>query len=88
MYLPEELVKEARYLQENFLNDLLREAVINSPEIKEKFNEIQLEQIYNGDKSDDFSLHHHQEYKRMQFVDFDIHSTCNHTGGWSIWCQS
>jgi hypothetical protein len=32
-----------------------------------------------------YTWHHHQDYGRMQLVEFDIHKRTGHTGGFSLW---
>lgn len=58
------------------------------PEMKEKFNEQQLEQIKNGEPYiKGYTWHHSEESGKMQLVETNIHARTGHTGGNSIWCD-
>lgn len=83
--LPEELHKASDYKQKEHLNKELAREIENNPELREKFDERQLEQIANGDTPEGYVCHHHQEVGRMQVVNAEIHAKSGHTGGKEIW---
>lgn len=83
--LPEELHKASDYRQKEHLIKELARKIENNPELKEKFNERQLEQISNDDTPEGYVWHHHQQVGRMQLVDAEIHAKSGHTGGKEIW---
>ena len=83
--LPDELLKASDYKQFNACNEQLRDAVNNDPSMKEKFSEVQLQQIEDGETPDGYTWHHHQETGKMQLVDTGVHMGTPHTGGKVIW---
>lgn len=83
--LPEDKLTAADPVQKKECNQQLKEAVENDPEIREKFNDEQLEQINNGDTPDGYIWHHDAEVGQMQLVDLETHQKTGHTGGRYIW---
>lgn len=71
--------------QFTYLNNQLREAVKNNPELQNKFTDKQLAQIERGIKPTGYTWHHNEEVGKMQLVRFDEHNGTKHTGGNSIW---
>lgn len=83
--LPEDKLKSTDREQFKECNSQLKEAVANDPELREKFDEEQLEQIENGDTPDGYTWHHDVDAGKMQLVDTETHQKTGHTGGRSIW---
>ena len=70
----------------NFLrNQDLKNKVEFNQELRNKFDEIQLEQIMNGETPDGYTWHHNAEVGKMQLVDTETHQKTGHTGGRKIW---
>lgn len=83
--LPDELRYASDKEQFTECNRQLKEILENNPESKTKYDEVQLEQIKNGDTPDGLTWHHDTEVCKMQLVDTEIHSKTGHTGGKAIW---
>ena len=83
--LPEDKLKSTDKEQFKECNAQLKEAVENDPELREKFDEEQLEQIENGDTPDGYTWHHDVDVGKMQLVDTETHQKTGHTGGRAIW---
>lgn len=83
--LPEDKLKSTDREQFKECNAQLKEAVEKDPELREKFDEEQLEQIENGDTPDGYTWHHDVDVGKMQLVDTETHQKTGHTGGRSIW---
>jgi len=83
--LPKEMYNESDFTQFRECNNQLAEQVENDPDLANKFNSNQLEQIKNFDNPDGYTWHHHQQPGRMQLVDTKIHALTGHTGGQAIW---
>lgn len=83
--LPEDKLKSTDREQFKECNAQLKEAVENDPELREKFDEEQLEQIENGDTPDGYTWHHDVDVGKMQLVDTETHQKTAHTGGRAIW---
>lgn len=83
--LPDDMLTSTDAEQKKECNQQLKEAVENDPELREKFNDEQLEQINNGDTPDGYIWHHDAEVGKMQLVDYETHQKTGHTGGRSIW---
>lgn len=83
--LPEELYRSSDKVQFQYCNEQLKNAVENDPELKEKFDDEQLEQISDGYIPDGFTWHHDAEVGCMQLVDTKTHQITHHTGGKAIW---
>lgn len=66
----------------------LRDYLEEHPEMKEMFNEQQLEQIEKGEPYiKGYTWHHTEVPGKMQLVETKIHAHTGHTGGNSIWCN-
>lgn len=65
----------------------LAHQIETTPDLASKFSQRQLEQIKNFEPRISGLTWHHKEYPPgcMQLVNSDVHSTCRHTGGRSIW---
>ena len=83
--LPDDMLTSTDAEQKKECNQQLKEAVENDPELREKFNDEQLEQISNGDTPDGYIWHHDAEVGKMQLVDYETHQKTGHTGGRDIW---
>lgn len=84
--LPEDMYKVDDPTQMKYCTNQLREEIKNNPELAEKFDERQLQQIEKGaQKIDGYTWHHTEEPGKMQLVDEDEHADTPHTGGRSIW---
>ena len=74
-------------------NDALADAVlpdpdtgeIEDPELAAQFTEDQLTDIANGDTPEGYTWHHDVEAGHMQLVPTDVHQSCRHSGGRSLW---
>ena len=71
--------------QFNECNAQLKNEIATNPDLREKFDDEQLEQIENGDTPDGYTWHHDAEAGKMQLVDTETHQRTGHTGGRSIW---
>lgn len=83
--LPPELYKASYGEQFRACDMQLQEAVAKYPELRDRFDLIQLEQIEDGEMPDGYTWHHDAEEGRMQLVDTEIHQKTAHTGGRSFW---
>lgn len=83
--LPEELEQAGDTEQFKHCNEKLKEEVNNNPELREKFDEQQLEQIEDGKTPDGYTWHHSEEKGKMELVDSETHTKTGHTGGKKIW---
>ena len=83
--LPTDKLKETDAKQFKECNTQLKEAIANNKELREKFDDEQLEQIENGDTPDGYTWHHDAEVGKMQLVDTETHQKTGHTGGRAIW---
>lgn len=83
--LPEDKLKASDAVQFKECNAQLREEVAHNKELREQFDEEQLEQIEDGETPDGYTWHHDAEPGKMQLVDFETHQKTGHTGGRNIW---
>ena len=83
--LPRDMYRESDWHHEKYCNEKLSDTVEKDPELRKKFNETQLEQIKNGETTDGYAWHHHEEPGKMQLVDEEIHAATGHTGGRELW---
>ena len=83
--LPEDMYKASDREQFNECNAQLKNEIATNPDLREKFDDEQLEQIENGDTPDGYTWHHDAEAGKMQLVDTETHQKTGHTGGRSIW---
>lgn len=83
--LPEEMYKSSDHKQFQECNAQLKEEMQANPSLKERFDEVQREQIENGDTPDGYTWHHDADAGKMQLVETEIHQKTGHTGGRSIW---
>lgn len=75
--------RDARHFKE--ANEQLKEAIQESPELRDMFTEEQLEEIKYSDTPDGYIWHHGEEPGSLQLVDKTTHEQTAHTGGRSIW---
>ncbi|WP_027340213.1 HNH endonuclease [Halonatronum saccharophilum] len=85
MELDESLHLESDRKQFQAANSELLKEVVENPELKEKFNSEQLEQIMEGETPDGYTWHHSEQPGVMQLVDEKTHAQTGHTGGKAIW---
>lgn len=83
--LPEGMYEASDREQFKECNSQLKEDVSKNKELRDKFDDEQLEQIENGDTPDGYTWHHDAEPGKMQLVDTETHQKTGHTGGRSIW---
>ena len=83
--LPEDKYKATDREQFKECNSQLKEDVANNKELREQFDEEQLEQIDDGETPDGYTWHHDAEAGKMQLVDTETHRRTGHTGGRAIW---
>ncbi|WP_078553792.1 HNH endonuclease [Bacillus alkalicellulosilyticus] len=83
--LDPEFYEASDYMHAQLANDQLSLAIQQDPSVGAPFNEIQLEQIHNGDTPDGFTWHHHEEMGRIQLVETEPHDQSGHSGGRSLW---
>lgn len=83
--LPEDKYKATDREQFKECNSQLKEDVAKNKELKEQFDEEQLEQINDGETPDGYTWHHDAEAGKMQLVDTKTHRRTGHTGGRVIW---
>jgi len=64
----------------------LREAIEKDSKLKNIFDDIQLEQIYDGETPDGYTWHHDTVTGKLQLVDASIHQKTAHgPGGRALW---
>ena len=83
--LPEDKYKATDREQFKECNSQLKEEVANNKELREQFDEEQLEQINDDETPDGYTWHHDAEAGKMQLVDTETHRRTGHTGGRAIW---
>lgn len=83
--LPENMYEATDREQFKECNSQLKNEVAKNKDLREQFDDEQLEQIENGDTPDGYTWHHDAEAGKMQLVDTETHQKTGHTGGRSIW---
>lgn len=87
--LPEGLEKASNACQFKECNRQLKENIHNDPELKDSFNDEQLEEIEDGDTPSEYVWHHNEETGKMQLVKVEDHDRTQggaaHTGGKALW---
>ncbi|MCR5213736.1 MAG: HNH endonuclease [Eubacterium sp.] len=83
--LSEEKYQATDREQFKYCNDQLKSSIESDQSLGDKFDDIQLEQIRDGETPDGFTWHHDIQPGRMQLVDSEIHQKTGHTGGRSLW---
>lgn len=66
-------------------NVQLKNELETNKDLRDRFDDEQLEQIENEDTPDGYTWHHDAEAGKMQLVDTETHQKTGHTGGRSIW---
>ena len=66
-------------------NVQLKNELATNKDLRDRFDDEQLEQIDNEDTPDGYTWHHDAEAGKMQLVDTETHQKTGHTGGRSIW---
>ena len=84
--LPKDLLNDSDTEQFKYCTQKLAKRIGNDPEFAARFTPRQIEQIKNGEpRISGLTWHHNELPGRMQLVNADVHNTCRHTGGRSIW---
>ena len=84
--LPKDLLNASDAEQFKYCTQKLAKRIENDPEFAAQFTPRQIEQIKNGEpRISGLTWHHNELPGRMQLVNADVHNTCRHTGGRSIW---
>lgn len=84
--LPKNLLCASDTEQFKYCTQQLAKRIENDPDFAAQFTPRQLEQIKNGEpRISGLTWHHNEVPGKMQLVDADLHNTCRHTGGRSIW---
>lgn len=87
--IPEDMYLRPDRIQFKECNRQLAQEIDNNPELRAKFSEEQIEQIYDGvydgTAPDGYVWHHDAEAGKLQLVDSETHAFTGHTGGRSIW---
>lgn len=83
--LPSDMRQASRSAHNVEANSQLNNAIKEDPDLGAKFDDVQREQIMDGQTPDGYTWHHHEESGRMQLVDTQTHELTRHTGGYSIW---
>lgn len=83
--LPENMYEAKDREQFKECNLQLKNEAAANKNIREQFDDEQLEQLENGDTPDGYTWHHDAEAGKMQLVDTEIHQKTGHTGGRSVW---
>ena len=85
----EDLYLESDKKQFKECNKQLVQAIESNTELRRRFTEEQIEQIYEGMEDgtapDGYVWNHDAEPGKLQFVDFETHMRTGHTGGRYIW---
>ncbi len=66
-------------------NKSLKEAIVNDPDLKNKFTDEQLKDIEDDRTPTGFVWHHSEEPGKMQLVKDTDHRANRHTGGSALW---
>jgi len=83
--LPKDMYDASDREQFKECNTQLKREITSNKDLREQFDEEQLDQIENGDTPDGYTWHHDAEAGKMQLVDTETHQKTGHTGGRSIW---
>ena len=87
--LPQELYGASNYQQFQLANQVLHNAVQESPALQQFFTPEQISQIADGILSgqapDGFTWHHNEITGVLQLVDSVVHAATGHTGGQFLW---
>lgn len=83
--LPEDKLKSPDREQFKECNSQLKEDIFNNKDLRDQFDDEQIEQIENGDTPDGYTWHHDADVGKMQLVDTEKHQKTGHTGGRTIW---
>lgn len=84
--LPKDLLNAFDTEQFKYCTQKLAKRIESDPEFAAQFTPRQIEQIKNGEpRISGLTWHHNELPGRMQLVNANVHNTCRHTGGRSIW---
>lgn len=84
--LPKDLLNASDTEQFKYCTQKLAKRIESDPEFAAQFTLRQIEQIKNGEpRISGLTWHHNELPGGMQLVNADMHNTCRHTGGRSIW---
>ncbi len=84
--LPKNLLNASDTEQFKYCTQKLSKRIETDPDFAAQFTPRQIEQIKNGEpRISGLTWHHNEVPGKMQLVNADVHNTCRHTGGRSIW---
>lgn len=84
--LPKNLLNASDTEQFKYCTQKLAKRIETDPDFASQFTPRQIEQIKNNEpRISGLTWHHNEVPGRMQLVNADVHNTCRHTGGRSIW---
>lgn len=87
--IPEDMYLKDDVQQFKECSKQLVNAIEHDPDLKNRFSEDQIAQIYEGvstgNPPDGYVWHHDAEAGKIQLVDFETHEKTGHTGGRSLW---
>lgn len=84
--LPKNLLNASDTEQFKYCTQRLAKRIETDPDFAAQFTPRQIEQIKNGEpRISGLTWHHNEVPGKMQLVNADVHNTCRHTGGRSIW---
>lgn len=84
--LPKNLLNASDTEQFKYCTQKIARRIETDPDFAAQFTPRQIEQIKNGEpRISGLTWHHNEVPGRMQLVNADVHNTCRHTGGRSIW---
>lgn len=84
--LPKDLRSASDTEQFKYCVQKLNQRIGAEPSFAKQFTPRQQEQIKNGEpRISGLTWHHNEVPGKMQLVNADIHNTCRHTGGRSLW---
>lgn len=84
--LPKDLLNASDTEQFKYCTQRLAKRIETDPDFAAQFTPRQIEQIKNGEpRISGLTWHHNEVPGKMQLVNADVHNTCRHTGGRSIW---
>ena len=84
--LPKDLLNASDTEQFKYCTQKLAKRIESDHKFAAQFTPRQIEQIKNGEpRISGLTWHHNELPGRMQLINANVHNTCRHTGGRSIW---
>ncbi|WP_158211481.1 HNH endonuclease [Alkalihalobacterium alkalinitrilicum] len=83
--IPSDQYESTDYTHAKIANEQIASALDTNPILEAQFNDIQLEQIRDGETPDGYTWHHHEEMGKIQLVETEPHDQSGHSGGRSLW---